>query len=197
MTMQKKGKRIWGLAIVSVFIVIFSTVAVLAYSGSGITAEKIAKADALQKKISEMKNDKQTKALTQEQKAHIDKLKIIRDDVWQDIKNSSNISEDLYLTLEFQQLKSFFSGEFEEFTDKDFLKEAEPIVYKFYFYEDVQVGNTKPFILIKKDMKEILVPYKDKDGNNVIQRAVQENGVWKQTVESKAGKLKMDIADIK
>ncbi len=117
------------------------------------------------------------------------KLKEKRDKILSDIVDTHKINDEDYLVLEFSQLNDFLSGKIEGFEDKDFLKEAEPIINEFYFYEDVQKGNKRPSIMVKKDATEILVVYKDYQGNNVVQKAENISGVWEKSKKTKQGKI--------
>ncbi len=116
-------------------------------------------------------------------------LKKERDDILKDIVATHKITIEDYTVLEFDQLNDFFSGKIEGFEDKDFLEKAKPIINEFYFYKDVQKGNKRPFIIVKQDSSEILVIYKDYQGNNVVQKAEKANDTWEKSKETKQGKV--------
>ena len=142
--------------------------------------EKIAAYDE-RKKVMEQYKEEIDKSKSSSEDFKKLELQKERDDILKDIIDAHKITVEDYTILEFNRLNDFFSGKIEGFEDKDFLEKAKPLINEFYFYKDVQKGNKRPFIMVKKDTSEILVIYKDYQGNNVVQKAKKANDTWEKS----------------
>lgn len=150
--------------------------------------EKIAAYEE-RKKVLEKYNEEIEKSKSSSEELKKLELKKERDDILKDIVDTHRITAEDYTVLEFDQLNDFFSGKIEGFEDNAFLEKAKPIINEFYFYKDIQKGNKRPFIMVKKDSSDILVIYKDYQGNNIVQKAETTNDTWEKSKETKQGKV--------
>lgn len=197
------SKKIIFISVLVVLFVSLSSVLILAETGgskdnTSSDKEKQSELAALKAKVEkykEIKATREAKPLTEEQKAYEAKLAVIREDVWHDIINTCNIDSDSYLVLESDQFNAFFNGEIDGFGDKEFLKQIQPIINKYYF--NLSIGSTRPFVLIEKDLSEVAVAYKDKDANNHLYTAKKQKDNWEETSVVKKGKAKLNVDDIK
>jgi hypothetical protein len=199
-----KNKKVLLISLAGVFLISLSTILVFADTDNNkddvaLRGGKQGDLNTVEAKLDRLKelkakSEANKKALTEEQKAYESKLKAIREDVWQDIKATHDINEDEYLVLEYSQFNVFFKGELEGFSDKEFLKQVQPIINSYYF--NLTSGSTRPFVLIKKDSSEVAVAYKDKEGSNLLFKAKKDGSDWVETKEVKKGKTKLSVNDV-
>ena len=137
-------------------------------------------------KYKELAAERNAKPLTEEQKAYEAKQAAIREEIWQDIVDTYDIDTDNYLVLELEKFNAFFNGEIEGFSDKEFLKQVQPIINSYYF--SLSEGSIRPFVLIKNDLSEVAVAYKDKDANLHLDTAKKQGDGWEESSDVKEGK---------
>lgn len=127
-----------------------------------------------------------TKILTESNKIQIladmnKELEIVKED----IKKTHELSGQDYLEIDLNNIASFTQGKVTGFSDIEFTQTASTIIFK--AIENSPIGSLKPIILVKKDKTEILVAYKDKDGNNVLEKSKKFEDGWKSEKSSKIG----------
>lgn len=97
--------------------------------------------------------------------------------VKKDIEETSNINPDNYNELKFD---SIFNSN--EIKDKSLVNEISKCI------NEAPIGSFEPIILQKKDNTEIIVAYKLKEGNNIINTFNKDGSVWKKSSNSINGK---------
>lgn len=137
-------------------------------------------------KVSHSKNI--TKILTDSQKIEISTdMNKEFENVKQDIKKTHQINTKDYVEIDLNDLSSFTQGTLTGFNDKEFTQTASTVIFK--AMNDSPVGSLKPIVLVKNDKKEILVAYKDNDGNNILEKSQKLENGWKTEKSSKNGSL--------
>lgn len=135
---------------------------------------------------------KQTnRELADEEKELDKKIKQKLQDAWDDIKKTHKIDESLYTKVEFEELDTFFDGEFDQFKDKDFLNGVKLTLLN--NLHKPPKGSTYPNILFKNDSSEVLVAFKLADGRNCVKRMTKSGNEWTTQENITEGKAAMKI----
>lgn len=123
---------------------------------------------------------------------NVNKKKVAKmlDDVWEDIKKTHGIDETGYIKFTIQDLSK------QPDHLKDVLSDQEIAEQIHVFMTQWPVGATEPTILVKKDKKEVMFAYKDKDNNNILSSSKKYGKSWKQSQQLKKGKAKLDLNSI-
>lgn len=151
------------------------------------------------KAIEELNKETDVKlnSLTSEQKEKrkivLEKVKKMMDKYYEEIKIVNGIDDSKYIKLEFSDLNSLFSGEYADISDSQYLSSLQPVLER--IMSDLPLGSTEPFLLFKKDKSEVLVAFKDKDGNNIIKKALFNGKSWSESEIKTKGSQQLKIND--
>ena len=178
--MKRKKFIISSLAV----LVLLSSTTVFAVTRGGIIDPRI---EAIQKNDKQQITNKAT--LSPEAKAKNEKIDKMLEAAWNDIKSEYEIDEQQYTIFNMDNLSTLLTGEVEKFSDKDYLDKIRPMIEQYVF--NAPKYSTSPVILVKNDKSEIIVAYKDNDGNNILKKANKVNDEWVKTEEIKKGDPKL------